>query len=439
MNEQLIKKEEEAAEITAQPKPETTESPKPTTVDRSKTIEDIELIWKENQLRTIGVFNKQNIPYVITYDNSNENGKFRAYEEGIYFLNKEEVIGSLFLKDSIVDLYDEKYEETVHVLSGNIDKKIYLKMKVIKTPANFNHDTVVLAQEEVFNARVPYRPLVIIEYIDENNEIKQLELNITPLYTTDKGYMVKSIDILPGYGVRFNDDSKIISKDSIDPLPEKLHKIQVFSLDNIPEIKEKIPIVQENRNINIESIRTSEQIDADVWIEYYDPNTDTNETMILEENKDKFFLNGTFLTKLNIKQGYIVTVNNNITYFYDSVFRGPLPMMIIRYTQSLINNEKENQPVNEKEFIKPNEKEKEEEEAIIEKKEKEELEAEAETEQEEKEKEKEHVFWFIVKFVVILFLLILLIFIILRTRQLKNSAMNELVVQTPRLFTVPPM
>ena len=146
-------------------------------------------------------------------------------------------------------LYDENDEETIHVLSGNIDKNIYIKMSVNKKPANYNHDTVLQAQDELFHARVTSLP-VIKGYVDENNENKQFELHITPSYTTDKGYIVKFIDILDGYGVRFNDDHNVIIKDSIDPLPQSLHKIQGFSLDNIP-------ILQETKNANIESIHTT--------------------------------------------------------------------------------------------------------------------------------------------------------------------------------------
>jgi len=355
-------------------------------------------------------------------------------------------------------LYDEKNKKTVHVLSGDIDKKIYLNMEVEEKPANFNHDTFTRSQEEVFNARVPHIPPVTIEYLDENDEIKEMELDITltPLVTTDKGYVVKSIDILDGYGVRFNDESIVRIKNSLDPLPLKLHKIQVFTLDNIPEIKQTIPIVQKNKNANIESVRTtSEQIDADVWIEYYDPSTKTKKTMILEVNKEMYFDHNTFLIKLNIKQGCIVTLNGNLTYFYDSFFREK-PMRTIRYvkedkrysrlnsqdTQSFQNNEKENQHLFNNEIVKQNEEaerirreneaeaeririenEAEAERIRIENEEAERIrriEKDAE-EIERKKKEKEEMFWFIVKIIVTFLLLLLLIYVLFKNTTFRRQ------------------
>ena len=70
-------------------------------------------------------------------------------------------------------------------------------MRVKEKPSNFDYDTFMREQDQVFNARVPHIPPVTIGYFDENNEIKEMELNITltPLDTTDKGYVVKSINI----------------------------------------------------------------------------------------------------------------------------------------------------------------------------------------------------------------------------------------------------
>ena len=454
------------------------------TADFSKSEEELEKIAIEVKLTQIDSFNKTNVPYIITYSESNQKGNFIAYRIGRYsYIN--DVIGSLFLKDCIVYLYDEKNKKTVHVLSGDIDKKKYLIMEVEEKPSNFEYDTFMQEQEQVFNARVPHIPPVTIEYLDENNEMNQMELHITltPLVTTDKEYVVKSIDILDGYGVLFNDESIVRFKNSLDPLPEKLHKIQVFTIDNIPEIPEKIPIVQENKNMKIESVRTtSEQIDADVWIEYYDPSSETKKTMILEVNKEMYFDHNTFLINLNMKQGCIVTLNGNLTYFYDSFFREQ-PMRTIRYvkedktysrlnpvdTQSFQNNEIENQHVFNNEIVKQNEeaerirrenkeaerqrreneeqerirreneeqerirRENEEQERITKENEAERIRRENEAEAErrrriekdgeelERKKKEEEMFWFIVKIIVTFLLLLLLIYVLFKNTTFRRQ------------------
>ena len=419
------------------------------TADFSKSEEELEKIAIEVKLTQIDSFNKTNVPYIITYSESNQKGNFIAYRIGRYsYIN--DVIGSLFLKDSIVYLYDEKNKKTVHVLSGDIDKKKYLSMEVEEKPVHFNHDTFTRSQDELFNARVPHIPPVTIGYLDENDEINEMELDITltPLVATDKGYVVKSIDII---------------------------EIQVFTLDNIPTV----PIVQENKNANIERVRTtptstSEQIDADVWIEYYDPSSETKKTMILEVNKEMYFDHNTFLINLNMKQGCIVTLNGNLTYFYDSLF-GEQPMRTIRYvkqdktysrlnpgdTQSFQNNEKQNHYVFDNEIEKLNKeaerirreneeqerirreneeqeritkeneaerirRENEEQERITKENEAERIRREHEAEAErrrriekdgeelERKKKEEEMFWFIVKIIVTFLLLLLLIYVLFK-------------------------
>ena len=455
------------------------------TADFSKSEEELDKIAIEVKLTQIDSFNKTNVPYVITYSESNQKGNFIAYRIGRYsYIN--DVIGSLFLKDCIVYLYDEKNKKTVHVLSGDIAKKNYLIMEVEEKPVHFNHDTFTRSQDELFNARVPHIPPVTIGYLDENDEMNEMELNITltPLYTSDKGYVVKSIDILDGYGVLFNDESTVRIKNSIEPLPLKLHKIQVFTLDNIPTV----PIVQENKNANIERVRTtpkstSEQIDADVWIEYYDPSSETKKTMILEVNKEMYFEFNTFLTKLNMKQGCIVTLNGNLTYFYDSFFREQ-PIRTIRYvkddktysrlnpvdTQSFQNNEKQNQHVFDNEIEKLNKeaerirreneaeaerqrreneeqerirreneeqerirRENEEQERITKENEAERIRRENEAEAErrrriekdgeelERKKKEEEMFWFIVKIIVTFLLLLLLIYVLFKNTTFRRQ------------------